>query len=97
MVSGSYRGKTDLEVAWNMHLASEAAKILWQQGYAVICPHLNSAHFDGICEDSVWLKGYLEILKRCDGIFVLRNSQSSLGTQKEIELAKQLGKFILYQ
>jgi hypothetical protein len=97
MVSGAYRGESKKDISRNIKVARKAAKSLWQQGYAVVCPHSNSAHFDGVCSDEVWLSGYLEILKRCDGIFVLSNWRESKGTINEIKLAEELNKFILYE
>ena len=51
-ISGKYRGDVDYNIA---HARKEAIA-LWQKGYAVICPHLNTAHFDGLCPDEVWLQ-----------------------------------------
>lgn len=96
-ISGKYRGKTTKEVELNIFLATEASKKLWKLGYIVICPHLNTSHFDGICEDDVWLNGYLEILKRCDAIYMLNNWLQSEGAIKEYELAEKIGIKILFQ
>lgn len=97
MVCGKYRASTVPEISDNINKAKHVAIELWQKGFAVICPHTNSAHFDGFCEDEVWLKGYQEILKRCDAIFVLKGHENSSGTTNEIKLAKQLGKEIIYE
>jgi hypothetical protein len=86
-ISGKYRGDIDT----NIETAKKAAIKLWQAGYAVICPHLNTAHFDGLCPDSVWLAGDLEIMKRCDAIYLLSNWIESEGAIKEAEIARQMG------
>ena len=65
--------------------------------YLVICPHLNTAYFDGICSDETWLNGYLEILKRCDSIYMMKNWCESSGAKAELELAKNLGLGIYYE
>jgi hypothetical protein len=77
--------------------AKRESKKLWQKGFAVICPHLNTAHFSGICNEQNFLDGYLEILKRCDAIYVLNNWRTSVGTKAEIKLAQELGKKIIYE
>ena len=92
-ISGKYRGDIEINIAY----AKRAAKKLWQQGYIVICPHLNTAHFDGICADNIWLQGYLEILTRCDSIFMLKNWQESEGAKAELALAQKLGKRIYWE
>ncbi len=68
------------------------AKTLWSEGYAVICPHANSLDFESdIPHDDIFLDGYLEILSRCDAIFVLPGWERSEGTLAEIDLAEELG------
>ena len=90
-VSGPYRGDTDSNIA----KARELAIQLWQQGYAVICPHMNTAHFDGLCPDEVWLEGDIEMLKRCDAIALVDGWEKSIGANAEYKLACELGLEIL--
>lgn len=96
-ISGKYRGNSWQEIDQNIQHARQAAIRLWQKGYIVICPHLNTAHFDGYCTDDVWLNGDLEILKRCDAIYLLSNWRDSEGAKTEKELAEKIGLKILYQ
>ncbi len=58
-VSGPYRGPTWNDIERNIHEARAIAINLWQMGYSVFCPHMNTAHFDGMADDSVWLEGDL--------------------------------------
>ena len=92
-ISGKYRSDVDT----NIENAKRASIELWKQGYAVICPHLNTAHFDGLCPDEVWLEGDLEILKRCDVIYMLKGWEKSTGAVAEYRLAYKLGKEIMLQ
>lgn len=96
-ISGPYRSTTKLGISQNIKVARKAAIKLWREGYAVICPHMNTAHFDGICEDSVWLEGDLEIMRRCDAVFFLEGWQESEGARLEHHEALKLHKQILYQ
>lgn len=84
-ISGPYRGDIDRNIA----IARDHAERLWKKGYAVFCPHLNSAHMDGICPDQAFLDGDLEILHRCDYIYVLPGWETSEGAKKEAEEAKK--------
>jgi len=95
-ISGPYRpsnGKTVLE---NIRNAEKYAIKYWRLGYAVICPHLNTAHFDGLCPDHVWLDGDLEILKRCDVIVMIPGYWKSSGAIKEFQLAHKLGLEVIH-
>jgi len=92
-ISGKYRGN----IEENIIHAEHVAKRLWQEGYIVVCPHLNTARFDGICPDETWLMGYLEILKRCDSIYMLKGWEKSIGAIEELRLAKNTGKRIYWE
>jgi hypothetical protein len=96
-ISGKYRGKDYQEIEANIQLAKQAAIELWKQGYAVICPHLNTAHFDGFCPDEVWLEGDIEIMKRCDAVYFLNNWGQSQGSIKEHKIATDMGLELIYQ
>ena len=96
-VSGPYRAKTEWELVENIRRAEAAAIKLWQSGFAAICPHLNTAHFGGLCDDQVWLEGDLEILRRCDAIFMLRGWENSEGARMEKRTAEKCGLEIHYQ
>lgn len=86
-VAGPYRNSPE-----GIRLAIEFAKVLWEEGYAVICPHANSFEFElAVPHDHLFLEGYLEILRRCDVMFVLPGWKKSEGTLAEIELAEEIG------
>jgi len=96
-VAGKYRGKTEAEIFDNIIHARNAAYRLWEKGYAVICPHLNSAFMGNPAIDDHFIKGDLEILSRCDAIYMLRNWLDSDGARREFERASQLGEEIYYE
>ena len=72
------------------------AQHYWRRGYAVICPHLNSAFFDGLVADKFFLAGSLEMLKKCNSIALHPNWNLSSGCNTEHELAVELGLERLY-
>lgn len=86
-----YRGKTTWEIERNVHRAREISLALWKAGNAVVCPHANTAHFDGELPDSVWLEGDLAILSRCDILILGPGWESSEGVAAEKEYAELLG------
>ena len=97
MVSGKYRANSEYELEQNIRAAETASIKLWQSGWIVICPHLNSARMGGSCDDSVWLNGYIEILRRCDAIFMLKKWHESEGAIKEHSEAIKLKIEVLYE
>ena len=76
-ISGKYSGDIDT----NIQKAREIAIKLWESGYAVICPHLNSSHMELDCKASYeqFLAGDVEILRRCDAIIMLPEWEQSKG------------------
>lgn len=96
-IAGPYRSK---EGVWgivnNIRAAETIALKYWRLGYAVICPHKNTALFDNAAPDDIWLAGDIEILKRCDVVVAMTTWEASSGARAEIELAKQLGIEIIY-
>lgn len=91
-VAGPYR---DSRGQWFVHQNIESARKiaaeLWARGYAVICPHSNTAHFDGVCDDQAFLDGLIDIMLRCDLVVLAPNWQNSSGTRTEINAANQSG------
>ncbi len=105
-VAGCYLGKSDWETYCNIHDARVVAHRLWDEGWAVICPHSNTAFLGGEGErdrdnpDGEWAKfinGDLAILKRCDAIFMMSNWLSSKGAQIEHDAAVGFGLEIIYE
>lgn len=86
-LAGKYRGKTVSEIEENIALARRGAKKLWRDGYAVICPHMNTAFMDGVVDDDRFLLGDIEIINRCDVVFMLPNWKESEGAKRERECA----------
>ena len=96
-ISGPYRAKTERELVENIRHAENASIRLWRKGWAVFCPHLNTAHFGGTCEDKVWLDGDLEILSRCDAIYMLSTWLDSTGAKAEYRKAQDLNMEIFFE
>lgn len=96
-VSGPYRADSTKGILTNIRKARKVALRLWSEGWAVICPHSNTALFDGECDDNVWLDGDIEILRRCDAIYMMEGWIRSIGARAEHELARELGMEIYYE
>jgi hypothetical protein len=90
-LAGPYRAATPAGIYDNIHAAREVAAKLWAMGYAVICPHMNTAFFDGKGADHIWLEGDTEFLRRSDVVVVLPGWGNSEGTKAEMQEASLHG------
>lgn len=95
-IAGPYRADTINGVVQNIRKAEDVAIRYWKRGYAGICPHKNSALFDGILSNDVWLKGDLAILSKCDAIVMMKGWESSVGASTERDIAMLEGIEIIY-
>lgn len=100
-IAGPYRSTSASGIMTNIRNAEKIAIEFWRKGYAVLCPHKNSAFFDGLAPDSVWLEGDLEFIRRLipgtDVIIMVPGWTESEGAKAERELAMSLGIEILYK
>ena len=94
-IAGAFRAKTQWEIMQNVRKAEGASLKLWKLGYACICPHTMTQHFQNECPDKVWLDGCLELLKRCDAIYMVDGWTESEGSLAEYKLARELGLAII--
>jgi len=93
-LAGKYTG----DIAANIQTARNYAIRLWESGYAVVTPHLNTAHFekDCLCDYKDYMEGDLAILERCDEIWMLPNWQDSPGAKLEQQHALKKGITVCY-
>lgn len=83
-VSGPYTAKDAVVKQGYIRQAKEASHRLWQEGFAVICPHTNSGDFAGIAPERTFLEGYLELLRRSDAVLLLPGWDQSRGARAEM-------------
>jgi hypothetical protein len=81
----------------NIRNAETEALWVWYNGGVAICPHKNTAGFGGAQDmpDEVWLRGDLELIRRCDALYAIGDYKKSEGSLAEIDLAHRLGLPIL--
>lgn len=87
-IGGAYAGKTIHDTVENIRKAEYWAIRVWQAGGISICPHTNSALLNGVVEEKVFLDGYVEVLRRCDGLLLIPGWDNSDGAKMEEEYAK---------
>lgn len=97
-VAGAFRGATQWEVQLNVRAAETAGLEVALAGAMPIVPHKNTEHFHGQLPDKFWLDGTMELMRRCDAVFVfrLRDESRSFGTREEVKEARKLGIPVFY-
>lgn len=90
-IAGPFRGPSAWDVESNIRRAETLALEVWRLGAAAICPHTNTRFFQGAAPDEVWLKGDLEILRRCDAVLMTPDWEKSSGAQAERDDAEEHG------
>lgn len=90
-IAGPYRAATPWAVEQNIRAAEAYILPLAEKGYAVLCPHTMTRGFDGTMTDEYWLAATLELMRRCDAVFVVPGSWDSEGALGEMREACRLG------
>src|SRR5687768_17062362 len=93
-VSGKYSGDIDA----NIIAAQEVAVKLWEMGHHVICPHLNTIHFEEKCRATYeqYIEGDLDMISRLDALVMVEAWDGSKGAVIEKGYAEKLGIPIYY-
>ena len=96
-ISGPYSAGNGRTVADNIAIARKYAVAAWKLGWAAVCPHLNTAHFEDLCPNlghTDWLDGDLTILSRLDpyvdAMLLLPGWEQSKGARLERDWAIHL-------
>lgn len=92
---GKYFSKDFNEIEENIQLAEKYAIKLWNLGFGVFTPHLNTRHFEvktRVPEEVYQAFDRMVIERLCHCGFVLPNWTSSKGAKKEVKLFNRLGK-----
>lgn len=90
-VAGPYRAATVAGVVTNIRRAEATGIAAMQLGWAPFIPHMNTALWDGLFPDSVFLESGLAFLGVCDAVVLVPGWLDSKGTLADIDMAKRLG------
>ena len=94
-VAGPYRAATPKAEAANIRRAAQAAAAIWAIGFVALCPHLNSPK-DPPLSRRLILRGDLELMRRCDAIFLIEGWKASPGALAEYAEAARLGMCVFH-
>ena len=83
-IAGPYRADTPHEIHANIERARRYAASVWRKdGWAALCPHMNTAHMDGVCSPERFLEGTMEMMRRCDAVLMMPGWEHSEGARAE--------------
>lgn len=82
-IAGPFRGPNAWEIEQNIRRAEEQALEVWRMGAAAMCPHTNNRFFQGAAADDVWLRGDIELMHRCDAVWMVPGFSCSKGALAE--------------
>jgi hypothetical protein len=89
-VAGPFRGSSPGEVEQNIRRAERAAFEVAKAGAVPVCPHSMYRFFDRTLSDAFWLSATIELLDRCDALYLSTGWKKSKGSLGEVERAKLL-------
>ena len=96
-VAGPYSG----DIEQNIKNAERVSINLIRSGFHVMTPHKNTSGYEQYEDEEItyqtWIDMDLNLLWRCDALYVMKNSEQSIGTQNEIEFALNNGIEIIYE
>jgi Domain of unknown function (DUF4406) len=90
-VAGPYRAPTTWEISLNIHWARTLGAMVATAGAYPVIPHSNTAHMDGLAPDELWLKGTMEMMRRCDAVIFTSDWERSTGAREERAEAGRIG------
>ena len=89
--AGPFRSPHAWGITANIFTAAQWSLEVWRAGFVALCPHLNTAPFQGSLPDEVWLDGDLELVKRSDAVLLLPRWEESAGARSEKAFAEDQG------
>ncbi len=94
-IIGKYFSEDYNEIEEHIRLAEKYAIELWNLGFGVFTPHLNTCHFEVKTKvpEEIYQAFDLMVAERlCDCAFVLPNWRDSKGGRNEVKFFQKLGK-----
>ncbi len=98
-VAGPYSATKDFTIEENIARAEAVSIALIRNGFHVLTPHKNTSGYqiyegDKLCYET-WIAQDLNLLSRCDAIYVMKDSKCSNGVENEIKFAKENGILVI--
>lgn len=96
-VAGPFRAKTPWGIECNIRNAEEAGLHIALCGDIPVIPHTMYRFFQDSLPDDFWLDATMDLLKKCDGIYMLKDWKKSTGARAEYEWARANGLLLRFE
>ncbi len=90
-LSGKFRAPKPYGIELNCRAAEDVSLEISKIGAVALAPHLLSRHFQGSLPDQFWIDGAIELMKRCDAVFMIPGWENSSGSIAERQIALDRG------
>lgn len=95
--AGPFRADTAWGIEKNVRRVEEQAVLMVEKfGIMPLIPHANTRFFHGLGTDELWLEGTMELMRRCDAIYMCPGWEQSDGSQAELAEAEVMGIPVFY-
>lgn len=89
-IAGPFTGPHAWAIAQNVRAAETCAVGVVEAGAMPVIPHTITRNFEGLASLEFWYEGTLELLRRCDGVYMVPGWETSRGVKAEREEARRL-------
>lgn len=90
-VACALSASNEFERQLNIQAARHAGYKIAKAGFYPVMPTVNTEGFEEANTLDFWYKSTLELLKRCDAVYVVNGSHESSGIESEVKCAEGLG------
>ncbi len=90
-IAGKYTAPSRCAIQANIQAAREAADAVARMGAFPVTPHLLGQGLEDAGDEQFWYDGTLELMLRCDAIFLVEGWDQSKGAREELTRAKEKG------
>lgn len=98
-IAGPYMGADKDDIEGNIRRAEEFAVELWNRGYGVFCPHLNTRHFEekSHATEEAYKQFDRRMLSCCDAVLAIPGWEASQGAKSEVAESVRLDIPVYYE
>lgn len=99
-IAGKFRAPTPWLVEQNVRTAEEWMLKIWKLGAVGVCPHTMGRFTDKELQDNLVLDGTLELLRRCDAVFMIPDNwkmSSGAITERQEAIKMKIPVFYSYE
>lgn len=89
-IAAPYTTHDEFEKQLNIEAAKYIGYKIAKAGMMPVLPTVNTALFDEANSPEFWYEGTLELMRRCDAVYVLDGSDESKGVINEIAIARSM-------